>query len=65
VESASILTNLAFDVFKLLVYTGLSEVHRFHDDQLDMPLMDENDYCWRNRITFQDRNPVKVRRMVS
>jgi hypothetical protein len=56
---------LGFDILKLLVYTGLSEVHRFHDDRLDMPLMDENDYCWRNRITIPDIHPMQVRRIIS
>jgi len=34
----------------IVLIAALSTVHRFHDDRLDMPLMDKNDYYWRNRI---------------
>ena len=34
---------------------GLSIVYRFHDNKLDMPPMEKDDYYWRNRITVKNR----------
>jgi hypothetical protein len=54
IEGQPVLTSaLKLQVWNF-VYIALSQVHRFHDNLLDMPIMDHDDYYWRSRVVLND-----------
>jgi hypothetical protein len=49
-------SNQVFNILKMTMYAGSAPVYAFHDDRPDMPLMNEDDYYWRNRVEINGKD---------